>query len=347
MPGGSNNQERKSFLHGNRRVTVDATNGMPRVVSDGHVAPSAAPIVSESGQPQQIRLVDGADCANILYHEPQPLGLYAYINTTGVGQTSFLFDSQIVAAPGIGARPPVGGLVPVGRLIFGHAGVSQSFLFNVTVGSMEKAVFLGSSARFGFSVYPRYFYPDDTGATRKYLVGNPAAVTELTNEMWNTPKASALVSQAYRYIAESVPGYEDLIDNVFDPNLRAVGLAHFGYGQPTSAGINRPKRVFYGTLKPGAAYSTRTRCPVAYNATSVMLVGGRQLGAANFRVQMIQQPNPAITDPAINSLEMGAQASDIEVPFTAGNGWIYVTSPDATGASTEEIPFEIHYYLGL
>src|SRR6185369_14893104 len=130
-------------------------------------------------------------------------------------------------------------------------------------------------------------------------------------------------------------------------NLRAQGMAFFGYGGGSSTFSDRPKRVFYGTLTRGTAYATRTRCPVAYGATSVMVVGGRQSGATNFTVAMLQQPNPALGDPAFADLISGAQPANVEVPLTANDGWIYVTSPDNTSTSDQEIPFEIHYFMGL
>jgi hypothetical protein len=183
---------------------------------------------------------------------------------------------------------------------------------------------------------PKYFWPNDTTGIRTYMTANPASpqAGALTSNAWNkTPLATYLNSVCNTLSPAGIASQADIF------TLEGNGSAHFGHGGAAPTPLNQANRKFYGTLRPGEVGAFVTRCPIAYNATSVMLVGRPEL--------TLTQRSP-VFDPATLNPATGPLPPNVAHQIICGNGGEMEIGTSASFAAVaQEVPFVLVYFLGL
>lgn len=328
---GSGRQNNLDYLKGHHQIVRDERTG--RLVEI--VQPSSdylSPAIFASGMPVRFSANSTPHNANIQFESSREFSLYAYLNSIeeeGSETPSGVFDSPFTVFPQlVGASPaPTGAVVAVGKLIYGDDGTSRTQLINLSPGMATKVPLVGSSARFGPILAPKYFNADDTLPVRVYRVGIGVGASLVDNGVFNNPDAQQLETVLASVGASQVNALTKF----------ATCFAYLGRGAQFG-GDSNPKfsRKFYGTMPAGAAGAVSVSCPVAYGATQVRLVGPPTL-------QFIQTSN--IGDPAVYSASMGPFPANSQEQMIDNAASLVISSTAVTPAL--EQAFEIHYYLGL
>lgn len=294
------------------------------------------PQETDSAMPVVFSAQNLGRCASIRRNESAPQALFALIEGIGLQDNNVL--GILPQTNGVNDHVAFGGVCAVGKLVFGHEGVSQDFFFNISPGAVAKIPFLGSSGDYGPILVPKYFKLRDTliigsNVLRTYI-SNVGQDQDIDNTTFNQPNTSLLI-QALTDGAGAPIGDQD---NVFNQNYTALARAWFGTGTATNQDDTRAVRKFFGSLAPGTAGNHITRVPIAWNATAVKISGSPLLG---FR----QLSNGAVYS---NDLGDGVGilsgfSANTFVPMQENLEWIDIISTEDT---TDEIYFEVIYSFG-
>jgi hypothetical protein len=329
---GSGRQNDLGYLKGQHQIVRDERTGrLVEIVQPESDYLSSA--IFSSGMPVRFSANSTPQNANIQFGSSREFSLYAYLNSIeeeGSENPTGTFDSPFTVFPAaVGAgTAPTGAVVAVGKLIYGDDGTSRTQLINLSPGMATKVPLVGSSARFGPILAPKYFNADDTNAAKRvYRVGDAMGAALVDNGVFNNPDANQL---------------ETVLTSVGASQINALTkyatcFAYLGRGAQYG-GDSNPKfcRKFYGTMPAGAAGTVSVACPVAYGATQVRLVGPPTL-------QFTQTSN--IGDPLLYTAEIGPFPANSQEQMIDNAASLVITSTAATPAL--EQAFEIHYYLGL
>lgn len=341
---GSGRNNIPDYLKGKARIVQSAQDGSAQIlyVPDGLA-------LQDAGNPGEIFASGGgARCARVSYDQSQCQALFAWVQQslqgqgnveTGIHQqpwdvTPYASASEGSAGP-IPTKVPIGGCVPVGLLTVGHMGVARDHLFSCDPGQTWVVPFSGSAADFSWQMSPKYFWPNDSTNTRTYMTADPASpvTAALTSNAWNkTPTATHLSTVCNTLSPAGILSQADIFTK------RGNGSAHFGHGSQATTPLNQVNRKFYGTVRPGELGIYTTRCPIAYNATSVMLVGRPEL-------TMVQRS--PVFDPATINPSTGPLPANVAHQLICGSGGEIDVSMGTFVNLAQEIPFVLVYFLGI
>lgn len=216
--------------------------------------------------------------------------------------------------------PPVGGVVSVAELRFGHRGVQNRVFYDSLPGQIVKVPFAGSAGILNGRLYPKYYTPLDTVGPphlRQYEVFPAGPI--LDNARWNELPPQILAQNGF-----------------FNPNA-ATFNGYFSEGNFANGDLlSKPTRRFYGTVRcDGVVADWPTRCPVAWYANAVMLLGARN------NLEFIQN-GPGLTHygpfPVNTLIPLAENVQSIDV----------INSPVPIGGLLQvELPFELLYFLSF
>lgn len=230
------------------------------------------------------------------------------------------------------ASPPIGGAILTGEIDIGFDGASDHVIFDMPPGQIVKIPFAGNFGKLAARLRPKYYTPIDDAANhlRQYLVSPGGPV--LTNEMWNSLPTQIMAQNAF-------------------PNFQPQPCRGWISEGFLSNDLQRaPTRRFYGSVKAtGTLAQWSTRCPIAFAATHVMLVGG-----------FFDAVNPALQSLAFVQNGLGTTGAPIQqagqfpmnqiVPLINNCQSIDIfNSPNPIGGglfgAVAEMPFELIYFL--
>lgn len=230
------------------------------------------------------------------------------------------------------AHPPIGGCVAITQLEFGHLGFQHNVWFDTPQAQVIRVPFGGSFGRFKSMLAPKYFTNDDNtlvANTRVYLLfpGGP----QLTSQLWNDMDQNVLIRNGFPRPpdnANKVP-FKGYFAKAFIPNITQT----------------QPMRRFYGSVKCTGAVKQNTRCPIAWDAAFVTLVGGDNTVGGQ-TLQFI-----------IRGLTSGGGVTQTWGPFNIGEtvrlpvgatSIEVINAPTAVGGlGAIELPFELDYTLSF
>lgn len=221
--------------------------------------------------------------------------------------------------------PPIGGAILTGEIDIGFDGTGDHVVFDMPPGEIVKVPFAGNFGKLAARLRPKYYTPSDDAIAhlRQYLAfpGGPI----LTNEMWNSLPTQIMAQNGFP-----------------NPNPQPCrGWISEGF---ISNDLQRaPTRRFYGTVKAtGVAALWTTRCPIAFAATHVMLVGGFFDGA-NPALQSLAFVQNGLGTTGVPIQQYGQFPMNQMVPLVYDVQSIDVfNSPNAV---RNEVPFELIYFL--
>lgn len=280
-----------------------------------------------------------ASLAQLQYQLGHQMVVYAIADfaaqgTVTIGGTNFALSPLL--EPPVQASllfPPIGGAILTGELDLGFEGASQHVVFDMLPGEIAKIPFAGQFGRLNARLRPKYYTPTDDAVVvphlRQYLAfpGGPI----LTNELWNSLPIQLMAQNGFA-----------------NPNgAPCQGWISEGF---LSNDIQRaPTRRFFGSVKcTGVVNVWHSRCPVAFAATHVMLVGSLY-DAANPNLQALSflMNGPPSTGLAVP--QIGPFTTNTLVPLIDNCQSIdVINSPNPVGGvATPEIPFELIYFLSV
>lgn len=318
---GSGRSEQFDYLRGKHRVTRDVRTGEQIEVVDPDQNYLSPPIFS-SGMPAVFSASNTPQNANVEFGSSREYALYAYLS--GI-------DEETVASPFtvlpsiVNGTTPVGGVVCVGRLVYGDEGVSRTQYVNLSPGMAIKLPLIGSSARFGPILAPKYYYPDDTDPTTRVYRLEAGGVL-LTSDVFSNPDAVQLAT-----VLSAFPGQAPALAR------SATCFASLSRGSQYSGDTNpKAARKFFGSLAVGGAGLVSTICPVPYGSTQVRLIGNNNL---QFN-QLSRTPVPGVFSGNTGTYDANTQAQIMDNVDA-----IQVLSSAAVAG--QEQAFELHFYPGL
>jgi hypothetical protein len=243
--------------------------------------------------------------------------------------------------------PPFGGATVVGRCEIGHLGVSKDIYFQAPPGQLIKFSAAAETMRYQPILYPKYFLADDASSVvcRIYrTVGGEI----LSNMTFNNPQSSTTI----KVLNQSVAQQPILI-------RQARSWSYMSNGTGFNDARSRPCRKFFGSVgantPPGGA-AHAVRCPVAWNATHVEVLGNTvdNTGAiVPMRFWQVPRnfPLPTAFAPSkiygVGPFELTSTAGSGMVPLIDDCEWIVVETMGTIGPNIPEQLFEINYYLGV
>lgn len=317
---GSGRSEQLDYLRGRHRVTRDPHTGRQVEVVDPDQNYLSPPLFV-SGMPAIFSASSTPQNANVEFGSSREYALYAYLS--GIDEETV--PSPFSVLPTMTGSVPVGAVVCVGRLVYGDEGVSRTQYVNLSPGMAIKLPLIGSSARFGPILAPKYYNADDTDPARRvYRVG--AAGPILTSDIFSNPDQNHLEAVLGPIVAQA-------------PALTRTATCYASLSRGSQySGDTNPKaaRKFFGSLAIGGAGAVSTVCPVAYGSTQVRLIGRNDL-------QFTQLSRTTV--PGVFAASMGPFDANAQAQIMDNVDAIVVTSTNAVAA--QEQAFELHFYPGL
>jgi hypothetical protein len=317
---GSGRSEQLDYLRGRHRITRDPRTGQQIEVIDPDQNYLSPPMFA-SGMPAVFSASNTPQNANVEFGSSREFSLYAYLSGIDEETTA----SPFTVLPTVVGTTPVGAVVCVGRLVYGDEGVSRTQYVNLSPGMAIKLPLIGSSARFGPILAPKYYNADDSDPTKRvYRVGVGGPI--LTSDVFSNPEQGHLQAVLGPIVAQQ-------------PALSRSATCYSNLSRGSQySGDTNPKaaRKFFGTLAIGGAGAVSTLCPVPYGSTQVRVIGSNNL---QFN-QLSRTTVPGVFTGAMGPFDANVQAQIMDNVDT-----IQVLSSAAVAG--QEQAFELHFYPGL
>lgn len=258
------------------------------------------------------------DIGQIQFDRSKSLTAYMEVDSWTLSNIPPAAGGSPLQTPTAGAIP-VGGAVSVGILEYGHQGTQLQMVFDCPPGQIAKAAVIASSARLKVKLLPKYYANNVVGGKRQYFY-DAAFTVACDFNSFNLPPKNAM----------TLAGFANA--NAF----KSRGMICEG-SLSTNNEFTLPKRRFYGTVLGGAVANQPSNCPVAWNATAVILVPGVPSGTFL----------PLSLQFVVNTIQgqvLGPFNANTSVVLPEGAFSIDVFNSAVTAAV--EIPFELQYILG-
>jgi hypothetical protein len=329
-----------AYHKGNQRLAQDWQTGDEHVLTDQPDGPwtTIAGPTSEIGNPILFDALQSSgrqariEFANMVGRD---LVLQCWIDPPEITAASGT-PSPLLVQPnlvGMGGATPEGGCEVVGQLICGHLGCSVDHLFNIPGGFAIKVGFSGESASYEPILVPKYWLANDTNPLQRTFDVAPGE--PLTNAKWNQPN-SGLLQRLVNAVGPTQAGI--LTGGV-------MSRAYFDSGSGFVDNRSRPSRRFSGALaQDHVPDHTFAVCPVAYNCSTVELVGGTVDSAGApiaLHFYQTQRGQTRLIGPSpLTTL-------GVAIPLVDNCDRIFVTNAVPVAAGTADVLFELNFYLGL
>jgi len=258
------------------------------------------------------------DIANVIFDRSKPLTAYAEVDSWTLANIPPALGVSPLAAVAGGA-PPVGGAVSVIVLEYGHKGTQLQMLFDCPAGQVTKATVIASSARMKVRLLPKYYASQVLAGKRQYYY-NAGFTVPCDFNNFNLPPNNPM----------TLAGFTNA--NAF----KSRGMICEG-SLSTNNEFTLPKRRFYGTVLGGAIANQPSNCPVAWNSTAVILVGGGVTAA--FAALTLK-----FTVNTIQGQTLGP--FPLNTPIVLPQGAVSIDVYNDAVTAAVEIPFELQYILG-